>query len=53
MAAKALALEALLATDLAPGATLDLIAPRRPAVANAQRQPEGEVKSSDTVQVVG
>lgn len=52
MAAKALALEALLATDLASGATLDLIAPRRPAVANAQRQPEGESKSSDTVQVV-
>lgn len=52
MTAKALALEALLATEPTPGASIDLIAPRRPAVANSQRQPEGEAKSSDTVQVV-
>lgn len=52
MAAKALALEALLATDLTPGTSIDLIAPRRPAVADSQRQPQGEAKSSDTVQVV-
>ena len=52
MTAKAVALEALLAAEVAPGASLDLIAPRRPAVANSQRQPEGEAKGSDTVQVV-
>lgn len=52
MSAKALTLQALLATDLPPGASLDLIAPRRPAVVNAQLQAEGEAKSSDTVQVV-
>lgn len=42
MAEKATVLTALLESGIAPGATIDLIAPLRPAVANPQPEPELE-----------
>lgn len=45
MDAKARALQAVLATNLVPDASIDLIAPSFPAVANPQSQVEGEDES--------
>lgn len=42
MAAKASVLEALLASGIEEGASIDLIAPLRPAVTNPRPEPEGE-----------
>jgi hypothetical protein len=42
MQSKASALVALIGHGLAPGSSIDITAPRRPAVANPQPEVEGE-----------
>lgn len=50
MAAKAAAVEALLATGIEPGSRVDVTAPLRPAVAPPQSQLEGETKTVEESQ---
>lgn len=50
MAAKAAAVEALVATGIDPGSRLDVTAPLRPAVASPQSQLEGETETLEESQ---
>ena len=50
MAAKAAAVEALIATGIEPGSRVDVTAPLRPAVAPPQSQLEGETKTVEESQ---
>jgi len=50
MAAKASAINALMATGIEPGSRIDVTAPTRPAVAPPQSQVEGETKTLEESQ---